>query len=214
MSRFNSVILDVDSTLSGIEGIDWLAARRGAHIEAAVASLTDQAMEGRIPLEAVYGERLKMVSPTASQIADLASAYIQEIAPYAKEAIAEMAARKVKLFLVSGGLREAILPLATEVGVQEDNVHAVSIRFGENGEYNGFDEQSALVRQNGKRKVVKQLQLKGPTLAVGDGMTDCEIRPAVDGFAAYTGFIRRAPVIKQADYVIEDFRELRELILG
>jgi soluble P-type ATPase len=62
--------------------------------------------------------------------------------------------------------------------------------------------------------VVKQLKLNGPTLAVGDGMTDCEIRPAVEGFAAYTGFIRRASVIKQADYVIEDFRELRELVLG
>jgi phosphoserine phosphatase len=214
VSRFNSVILDVDSTLSGIEGIDWLAARRGADTEAAVASLTDQAMQGAIPLESVYGERLRMVRPTANEIAELASAYIQEIAPYAKEAIAEMTAKKVNLFLVSGGLREAILPLAAEAGVKEENVHAVSILFDSNGEYNGFEEQSALTRQNGKRKVVKQLELKGPTLVVGDGMTDCEIRPAVDGFAAYTGFVRRAPVIKQADYVVEDFRELRELVLG
>jgi phosphoserine phosphatase len=214
VSRFNSVILDVDSTLSGIEGIDWLAARRGPDIEAAVASLTDQAMQGAIPLESVYGERLKMVRPTANDIAALASAYIEEIAPYAKEAIAEMTAKKVNLFLVSGGLREAILPLAAVAGVKDVNVHAVSILFDSNGEYSGFEEQSALTRQNGKRKVVKQLELKGPTLAVGDGMTDCEIRPAVDGFAAYTGFVRRAPVIKQADYVVEDFRELRELVLG
>ncbi len=214
MSRFNSVILDVDSTLSGIEGIDWLAARRGAETEAAVAALTDKAMQGAIALEAVYGERLKMVHPTATEIAELARAYIREIAPYAKEAIAEMSAQKVELFLVSGGLREAITPLAVEAGVKEENVHAVSIIFDANGNYSGFDEQSALTRKNGKRKVIKQLELKGPTLAVGDGMTDCEIRPAVDGFAAYTGFVRRAPVIKQADYVVEDFRELQELVLG
>jgi phosphoserine phosphatase len=214
VSRFNSVILDVDSTLSGIEGIDWLAAKRGPETAASVASLTDQAMQGAIPLQAVYGERLKMVHPTAKEIAALANAYIEEIAPYAKEAIADMSAKNVELFLVSGGLREAILPLAVAAGVKQDNVRAVSIVFDANGEYDGFEEQSALTRQDGKRKVVKQLGLKGPTLAVGDGMTDCEIRPAVDGFAAYTGFVRRASVIKQADFVIEDFRELRELVLG
>ena len=34
MTRFRSVILDVDSTLSGVEGIDWLAALRGREVEA------------------------------------------------------------------------------------------------------------------------------------------------------------------------------------
>jgi phosphoserine phosphatase len=155
-----------------------------------------------------------MVHPSATEIAELAKAYIREIAPYAKEAIAEMSAKNVQLFLVSGGLREAIAPLAAEAGVKEENVHAVSVLFDAAGNYNGFDEDSALTRQNGKRKVVKQLELKGPTLAVGDGITDCEIRPAVDGFAAFTGFVRRAPVIKQADHVVENFRELQELVLG
>lgn len=214
MNRFNSVILDVDSTLSAIEGIDWLAAKRGTEAEAAVAALTEQAMQGSIPLEAVYGARLRMVHPTVTEIAELSRVYIQEIAPYAKEAIAEMSAKNVEIVLVSGGLREAILPLAVEAGVKEKNLHAVSVVFDVNGNYEGFDEASALTRQNGKRKVVKQLELNGPTLAVGDGMTDCEIRPAVEGFAAYTGFVRRAAVIKQADYVVEDFRELRELVLG
>ena len=214
MIRFNSVILDVDSTLTGIEGIDWLAARRGPETETAVASLTDQAMQGAIPLETVYGARLRMVRPTATEVAELGRAYIREIAPYAKDVIGKLSAKHVELFVVSGGLREAILPLAVEAGLKEENVHAVSVVFDTGGEYKGFDEESLLTRQSGKRKVVKQLVLKGPTLAVGDGMTDCEIRPAVDGFAAYTGFVRRAPVIKQADYVVENFRELEELVLG
>src|SRR3954464_13846401 len=68
VNRFNSVILDVDSTLSGVEGIDWLASKRGSAMEAAVASLTEQAMQGAIPLESVYGERLKMVRPTKAEI--------------------------------------------------------------------------------------------------------------------------------------------------
>ena len=59
MKRFNSIVLDVDSTLAGIEGIDWLAALRGPAAEARSAELTDKAMQGLIPLEAIYGQRLE-----------------------------------------------------------------------------------------------------------------------------------------------------------
>jgi hypothetical protein len=55
--------------------------------------------------------------------------------------------------------------------------------------------------------------LKGPILAVGDGITDVEIRPVVDGFAAFTGFTRREAVIQRADFVIENFDQLRQLVL-
>jgi hypothetical protein len=44
-------------------------------------------------------------------------------------------------------------------------------------------------------------------------MTDCEIKPVVDSFAAFTGFMRREPVVQRADFVIENFDQLRELIL-
>ena len=35
--RYRSVILDVDSTLCAIEGIDWLAAQRGPEVAARIA---------------------------------------------------------------------------------------------------------------------------------------------------------------------------------
>jgi phosphoserine phosphatase len=63
---FASVILDVDSTLTGIEGIDWLAEHRGADLGARVTELTDRAMRGEIALDAVYGERLALVRPSRS----------------------------------------------------------------------------------------------------------------------------------------------------
>jgi phosphoserine phosphatase len=213
VSRFNSVVLDVDSTLSGVEGIDWLASQRGAEVEAWSGSLTARAMEGLIPIEAVYGERMGIVKPTRSEIKELSAIYIDRVAPGAREALAELREHGVELVLVSGGLREAILPLAKELGISDERVHAVSVFFGSDGEYSGFDERSLMTRQNGKRAAVKEMALKGPVLAVGDGMTDCEIRPVVDGFAAFTGFMKRDPVIERADYVIENFDQLRALVL-
>jgi phosphoserine phosphatase len=213
VSRFNSVIFDVDSTLSGIEGIDWLAALRGAEIKAWSAGLTERAMEGKLPIEAVYVERMHAVKPTMAEIEQLGRVYVERIAPGARETLSELRSRGVQLVMVSGGLREAILPLARELGVDEQSVHAVSVFFDEEGNYAGFDEQSLLTRQDGKRMTVRDMGLKGPILAVGDGMTDCEIRPVVDSFAAFIGFMRREPVVQRADFVIENFDQLRELIL-
>jgi phosphoserine phosphatase len=213
VTRFNTVVLDVDSTLSGVEGIDWLASLRGAEVEAWSGSLTARAMEGLIPIEAVYGERMGLVKPTLSEIQELSTVYIDRVAAGAREALAELREHDVEIVMVSGGLREAILPLAKELGVREERVHAVSVFFGRNGEYAGFDERSPMTRQQGKRAAVKEMNLKGPVLAVGDGMTDSEMRPVVDGFAAFTGFLKRDPVVERADFVIETFDQLRALVL-
>jgi phosphoserine phosphatase len=213
VTRFKSVILDVDSTLSGVEGIDWLAALRGREVEAWSADLTARAMAGAIPIEAVYGERMKTVKPTRSEIHELSKVYLDRIAANARETIGEFRESGVEVVMVSGGLRESILPLANKLGVPEARVYAVSVFFGTDGEYAGFEEGSPFTRQNGKRTAVSQMGLKGPTLAVGDGMTDCEIKPAVDSFAAFTGFMKRDAVIQRADYVIENFDQLRKLVL-
>lgn len=213
MSRFNSIIFDVDSTLSGVEGIDWLAAQRGPEIAAWSAGLTERAMEGEIPIEAVYAERMRIVKPSLPEIQQLGKVYLDRIAAGAAETIGALRAHDIKVVMISGGLREAILPLAGELGVGEENVYAVSVFFDEQGKYAGFDDASLLTRQSGKRTTVGQMDLKGPILAVGDGMTDCEIKPVVQGFAAFTGFVRREAVIERADYVIETFDQLRDLIL-
>jgi phosphoserine phosphatase len=213
VTRFNSVVLDVDSTLSDVEGIDWLASRRGAEVEAWSAALTAQAMDGAIPIEVVYGERMRVVKPSLSEIRELGAVYLERVAVGARETLAELREHDVELVMVSGGLREAILPLATELGVREQRVYAVSVFFKANGEYAGFDERSLLTRQKGKRSAVKEMALKSPVLAVGDGMTDFEIRPVVDSFAVFTGFVKRDPVIERADYVIENFDQLRDLVL-
>ena len=213
MTRFNSVVFDVDSTLSGIEGIDWLAMQRGKDVAAWSAALTDRAMRGEIPIEAVYGERMRAVRPTLSEIERLGQEYVVRVAPQAEETLTALKAAKVRIVMVSGGLREAILPLAANLGVDEELVFAVSVFFDDRGSYKGFDEASPLTRQTGKKTTVSGLGLKEPVLAVGDGMTDCEMKSVVDSFAAFTGFTRREPVIARADFVIENFDQLRELVL-
>ena len=211
---FASVVLDVDSTLCGLEGIDWLSARRGGDVAAKVASLTDRAMRGEIPLGAVYGERLAMVNPGRDEIAALAIAYQATLAPAAAYAIRQLHDAGRRVVLVSGGVREAILPLASSLGIADREVHAVSLRFSPEGSYAGFDTTSPLATSEGKREIVAALALPRRVLAVGDGATDLAMKPAVDAFAAFVGFARREVVVAAADLTLDSFDQLAELVLA
>ena len=212
--RFASVVLDVDSTLCGVEGIDWLAALRGSDVGARVTELTNQAMRGRIALDAVYGERLALVQPAQYEVEMLANLYVSSLAPGAARAVRRMRDAGRRVVVVSGGVREAILPMTRRLGIPDADVQAVSVRFAANGDYAGFDAASPLATAVGKRTVVEGLALPPRVLAVGDGATDLAIRPVVDAFAAYTGFVRREAVVQDADLVVETFDQLTDLVLA
>ena len=211
--RFASVVIDVDSTLAGIEGIDRLAARRGPEVAARVAALTDRAMRGEIPLESVYAERLALIRPTWDEVDALAQEYLGSIAPGAAASLAALRGACVQIAVVSGGLREAILPLARRLYIPPECVFAVSVSFNDRGEYVEIDASSPLTTQRGKEIIVRTLALSAPVLAVGDGATDLAMKPAVDAFAAYTGFVRHEAVVSAADFEIDSFARLTALVL-
>lgn len=198
--RFRTVVFDCDSTLSAIEGIDELAA---GHRES-IAALTESAMRGEVPLEAVYGARLALLRPGRSAIEALARHYIAAAVPGAKETVHSLLAHGVVVRILSGGIRQAILPFAAWLGLADADVAAVELRFDRAGNYTGFDEQSPLARSGGKRTVLEGWRhvLPRPVLMVGDGMTDLEARPAVDCFVAFAGVTDRPEVTGAADMVI------------
>lgn len=212
--HFASVVLDVDLTLCTIEGINWLAARRDPSVASRVAELTRNAMNGETPLESVYGDRLAAIRPSRSDVAALGEAYRESVSPGAAQALETLRARDVRVVAVTSGIRDAVLPFAIELGIAPADVHAVDVRFDEQGNYAGFVEATPLVRANGKREVVSGLSLPRRRLMVGDGSTDAAVRPAVDAFAAFIGAIRRDNVVREANYVVKSFEALVPIVLS
>ena len=198
--RFGTVVFDCDSTLSSIEGIDELA---GAHRDE-VAALTDAAMRGELALEAVYGRRLALIRPTEADARALGARYIATMVEGARETVAALRAEGIAVRIISGGLLPAILPLADALGVAREDVAAVNLLFGANGEYAGFEEDSPLARSGGKREVLERWRpdMRRPVLLVGDGATDLEARPAVDAFVAFAGIVDRPSVTAAADLTV------------
>lgn len=213
MPAFASVVLDVDSTVSGAEGIEWLAGKRGPEVASEIGRLTRQATDGEISLESVYALRLEMIEPSEDEVVELARFYERRLAPRAAEVIGELRENGIRIVLVSGGIRQAILPLGLRLGFTPAEVFAVRLAFDEEGRYSGFDTVSPLTTSSGKAMVVQRLYLPRPLLAVGDGITDLASRPAADAFAAFTGFAYRAAVVRGADHEITNFDQLLKLVM-
>jgi phosphoserine phosphatase len=211
---FAAVALDIESTISGVEGINWLAARRGPEVAREIADLTERAMRGEIAFEDVYGARLAAIRPTEAEVTELSEEYRKHMAPRVLETLDELRTAGVRLALISGGIRQALQPLASTLGFTHAELFAVRVAFDANGDYAGFDERSPLTSTNGKGTVLQRLYFPRPLLAVGDGATDLAMRSAADAFAAYTGFAHRVAVVRAADHEICSFTELRDLVLS
>lgn len=200
---FEAVCFDCDSTLSRIEGIDELARRNGLFDE--VAALTDKAMNGELALESIYEHRLAMIKPTQADIAWLADLYIREMVDGVQETIQALQAQGILVHIISGGLRQAILPLAELLGVAEENVHAVDVFFDDNGDYQDFLRHSPLAMSGGKARICRRLRMRFSKLAmVGDGKTDLEAKEAGAYMIGFGGVVRRALVEQQADRYVAD----------
>lgn len=211
-SRFASVVFDADSTLASIEGIDWLGAQRGEDVGRAVQLLTDRAMAGEIALEDVYAARLDAIRPSREEIASLSAAYVAAVETGASSLIAELLAVGVNVQVVSGGLRDALLPLAKLLGIAASNVHAVDLVHNAEGQYVSLALAQPLSRQDGKPYVVRKLALPRRSVMVGDGSTDAAVRGETDAFFAYTAVARRPIVVASADAEARSFAELRALL--
>ncbi len=200
--NFDVICFDCDSTLSKIEGIDELAKSVGLGPE--MVKLTDAAMNGEVALEAVYEKRLSLIQPNINSINDLAQLYITELVEGVKDVFSLLLAQNKKVHIISGGLRQAILPLAHYLGLPESHVHAVDIYFNEDGSYRSFDQHSPLTRTGGKASVVAMLKAQGSLVMIGDGKTDLEAQQAGAFVLGYGGVVDRAIVRERADVYITE----------
>jgi len=195
------VVFDCDSTLVEVEGVDELATRAG--VGERVAEMTRSAMEGKIPLEQVYGHRLDIIRPGRADLDWLGRRYCATLVAGARETVAALAAKGSEIHVVSGGLRPAVVDLAGELGLAPDRVHAVDVFFDGVGRYEGFETDSPLARAGGKAEVIQGLHRPGKTtVMIGDGMTDLEAAAGGAVTVGFGGVVVRPFVAEKADHYV------------
>ena len=202
ISTADIIGFDCDSTLSTLEGIDELAIR--ADVGEQMIALTNQAMDGIVPLEAVYKQRLELIRPNKQAIDWLAQRYIETIVDGVAEVFKQLLAQGKTVHIISGGIREAIVPLAQQLGIPDNQLHAVSVLFNKDGSYQGFDENSPLARSGGKADICRKISNQQAFIMIGDGKTDLESQQAGACFVGFGGVVAREAVLEQADYCIRE----------
>lgn len=207
------ICFDCDSTLSAIEGVDELARRRGPEAFARVEAMTNDAMDGRMALEDVFGRRLAIIRPSRADVEAVGRRCLETVEPTACATIAALRALGWTPAIVSGGFRQVIAPLAAALGI--DRIEAVDLFFDAEGRYHGYDERFPTTRSGGKREVIARLKCEGApsqVVMVGDGVSDLETKPVVDRFIGFGRYVRRDVVRRGADVFIESLEALPPLL--
>ena len=207
-----AVCFDVDSTVTVDEGLDELADFCG--VGAAVAALTNQAMGGSTPFEVALAERLDLVRPDLDKVEAFLAAHPPRLTDGVVDLIAQLHSLDKQVYLVSGGFRQLIYPVADLVGVDHKHVFANNLLFDEDGTYAGFDDKELTAWSGGKSRVMQHLQgVHGdPLVMVGDGATDVEARPPATAVIGFGKNVVRESVLRDADWFVYDFKEMMEVL--
>ncbi|KAJ9505038.1 hypothetical protein QJQ45_020199 [Haematococcus lacustris] len=207
-----AVAFDVDSTFCEDESIDELAAFLG--VGAQVAALTAQAMGGSVDFKTALTQRLAVMQPSRAAVAKFLIEHPHRISPGIPELLTLLRQQGKEVFLVSGGFRQIIHPLAQHLDIPLDNVFANNLLFQEDGSYAGFDTNEFTCRSGGKPAALRHIQA-GETrglrqiVMVGDGATDLEARleGAASLFIGYGGVVMRPNIAAKADWYITSIQQ-------
>lgn len=213
---YDLIFFDCDSTLSTIEGIDELARLKGK--EGRVGLLTNKAMDGELDLSEVYGKRLRAIRPTRAQLKAVEERYWETVVEDAIDVIAALHFLGKHVFIISGGLIDAVKGFGRRLGVESSRIRAVELEYNElSGEWWRYHEPQAqqtqtyldynagpLTVSTGKTKIIRELagDIPGRRMMIGDGSSDLATKELVDLFVGYGGVVTRTTVETGSDVFI------------
>jgi phosphoserine phosphatase len=207
---------DVDSTFCEDESIDELAAFLGVGEE--VAALTARAMGGTVLFQDALRDRLGVMNPNASDVDAFLAAHPHLLSSGIPELLAALRSAGKEIFLVSGGFRQIIHPLAESLQIPIAHVFANTLLFHpETGAFQGFDPEEFTSRSGGKAEAVVHIKKEWgfkTVVMVGDGATDAEARRpgGADLFIGYGGTVARQAVANQADWYVMAVQEITDAL--
>jgi phosphoserine phosphatase len=216
-TSFDLIFFDCDSTLSSIEGIDELARLKGK--EWRVGLLTEKAMNGDLDLQEVYGKRLQAIRPTRGQLKAIEERYWETIVPDVQAVLDALRFLNKQVFIISGGLAEAVRGFGQRLGVPPENIRAVEVEYNQlSGDWWRYHEPQTQNRQTyldynegpltvtkGKPDIIQELASgkHGRRLMVGDGSSDLATRDVVDLFVGFGGVVSRDRVRRDSAVFIQ-----------
>jgi phosphoserine phosphatase len=180
-----------------------------------VSAWTAKAMDGNIKFEDALAARLQIIQPSQSDIASCLQKHPLRLTPGVDRLVSALQKRGTSVYLVSGGFRLMIQPVAETLGVSLENIYANRILFDSNGNYSGFDAKEPTSADQGKPKALRMIKEKygyETMIMVGDGATDAQAKPPADAFIGFGGVVVRDAVRKKACWFVKDFETMIDIV--
>lgn len=199
-------VFDFDSTLMDGETIDFLAAPLGIGEE--VAKITEQAMQGELDFFESLTRRVALLE-------GLEESAVKEICrtlpymPNAKNCIASLRAKGIRVVVFSGGFKHATGVAQSLLGFDAHFSNTLHVNVGKlTGLVGGemmFDTSKGEMLQTLQRLLHVSPE---ETMAVGDGANDRSMFAHADVRVAFCA----KPILKQAANAVVDTKDLNQIL--
>jgi D-3-phosphoglycerate dehydrogenase len=200
-------LFDFDSTLIDGESLDEILAQVAPLRADEIASITREGMEGTISFRESLGRRLAIGSLLRSHAEAFGQGAVSRLTAGMGELIGRL---RADVWIVSGALREVLLPTAKHLGIPAERVFGTRVRWDGEGRLVGLGDRVEKV------ELVRDLasDWPRPRVAVGDGMSDYSLfeQGCVDHFIAFTLHARRQSVVETGAPEARTVRELEYLL--
>ena len=211
--KSDAFCFDVDSTFCMDESIDELAEYLG--VGEKVKELTAKAMGGSVLFQDALAARLNVMNPSRQSVERFLKDHPHMLSEGIPQLLDRLKGDGKHVFLVSGGFRQIIHPLAESLGIPISNVFANNLLFHDDGSYAGFDPEEFTSRSGGKKEAVMHIKEAWDletVIMVGDGATDAEAKAPMgaDVFIGYGGTVFRENVAKRSDWYVMEIAEILE----
>lgn len=212
--RPEMVVLQVDATISGIDGLAWLSSRRDAASAAFLSSLQREAIDAGWSATTHARARLAHLRPRRAEVNELGAAYLGALTPGAVSAVQAFRRAGVAVSLASDVGAEALFGVATALGVSPDELRAPRLRFDALGAYVGCDlgasgadgDTDVSTRASGAATTSRR------TLFVGTRRSPVFAPRGTDAFIAFSGVVARDGR-PDAETSVSSFHDLTALVL-
>lgn len=203
-------ITDIDSTQLGVETLDHCARAVLTPDEMVdFEAVTDKGMGGTIGFHDSFSLRVEVLisrGVTREQVLRVGQELIGHIDGSALEQRERIAAARDRIYAVSGGVEDLILPSMRFLGIDTRHVLANQFTYDGYGRITGFEDRLTVL-DDGKAQQVAALDLTDFAVGVGDGYNDYLVREGghVGHFVAYVAHKQHQSVIQLADSVADSF---------
>ncbi len=220
MKKVLYYLFDFDSTLIKLEALEQvgnislIGNPKKNKILRSINTITRLGMEGKIKFTESLEKRLRLLTIHKSHIEQVVTFLKNEISTSIYRNLSFFKTHKERVFVISGGFKEYIIPIVELLGIKPTHVLANEFIFNTKGYVEGFDKSNSLSYSHGKVNAALSLGLKGIAIMIGDGYTDYEVvkMKAADYFIAYAENVYRKTIMNQADKIVYSFEELKAAI--